>query len=129
MNHVDLARALRKISTPTERKLWHWLRHRYLHGYKFRRQHPVGRYILDFYCPVLRLCIEVDGGVHDEEAKRQRDEMRTKELEELGITVLRLRNEYVHDQPDGAWECIVAKVRELEAPHPSPLPAWRGEGT
>ena len=129
MTIVERARTLRQLSTPTERTIWHWLRHRYLHGFKFRRQHPIGRYILDFYCPVLRLCIEVDGGVHDVFAKHLRDEQRTRELERLGITVLRLRTEYVREQPEGAWECIVAKVLELGAPHPSPLPARRGEGT
>ena len=113
MDAVNFARALRKVSTPTERKIWHWLRHRYLHGYKFRRQHPIGRYILDFYCPALGLCIELDGGVHDMPGRLRRDEERTRQLERMGITVLRLRNEYVRDQPDGAWECIVAKVLEL----------------
>jgi very-short-patch-repair endonuclease len=55
MSLVAHARRLRKQSTPAEKTLWHWLRHRYLNGYKFRRQHPVGRYILDFYCVELKL--------------------------------------------------------------------------
>ena len=108
-----LARTLRKQPTPAERTLWHWLRHRYLGGYKFRRQHPVGPYVLDFYCAELRLCIEVDGGVHDEALRIVRDDARTDDLEARGITVLRVRNEWVREQADGCWDFIVDAVIQV----------------
>lgn len=109
----ELARVLRKHLTPTERLLWHWLRHRYLGGYKFRRQHPIGPYILDFYCAELKLCLEVDGGVHDTPERIARDEARTRFLNSLGITVTRIRNEHIREQRDGAWDAIVDAIVRL----------------
>ena len=118
---VDRARELRKLSTNAEFKIWRWLRHRYLHGYKFRRQHPIEDYILDFYCAALKLCIEIDGVSHDTDARVLRDERRTQFLEARGIRVLRLRNEYIDEQPDGAWDCIVMAVNEVvRESRPSP---------
>jgi very-short-patch-repair endonuclease len=99
MEAIEFARTLRQAPTAAEKKVWRWLRHRQLRRFKFRRQHPVGPYVLDFYCPELRLCIEVDGAVHD--YRYAKDVVRTQFLEELGITVLRLTNEYVRKQPDG----------------------------
>jgi len=61
---MSRARYLRKNATPAEQKLWRHLRNREIAGYKFRRQHPVGPYVLDFYCPAARLAIEVDGSGH-----------------------------------------------------------------
>jgi very-short-patch-repair endonuclease len=107
---IDLARDLRQHSTWAERLLWHWLRHRYLGGYKFRRQHPFASYVLDFYCVELRLCLEVDGGVHDEPSRVARDEVRTRVLEQYGVRVVRIRNESIREQPDGSWDFIVDAV-------------------
>ena len=64
MDAIEFARSLRRTATPAEKKVWRWLRHRSLRHLKFRRQHPVGPYVLDFYCADLRLCIELDGAVH-----------------------------------------------------------------
>jgi len=85
------ARELRRVMTPAEARLWDGLR-----GWKvakFRRQHPLERFILDFYCPAARLCVEVDGGVHD--VLEERDAARTAHLATLGIRVIRFRNEEV----------------------------------
>jgi len=102
------------------------LRGRYLLGHKFRRQYVVESYILDFYCAELRLAIEVDGTAHDTDARGARDAARTRALEQRGITVLRLRNELVREQPDGAWSLIVDAVeaagREQRRPERRPSP-------
>src|SRR5215203_1150499 len=97
------ARELRRCSTVTERKIWHWLRHRYLGGHKFRRQHPIGCYVLDFYCAELKLCIEVDGRSHDTDASALYDAKRTSYLAAHGVTVVRLLNQHIREQPDGSW--------------------------
>ena len=116
---VDRARELRKASTAAERKIWHWLRNRYLGRYKFRRQRPVDDYILDFYCAELKLAIDVDGASHDTEEKAVYDAKRTQFLNARGISVLRLRNEHIDEQPDAAWDLIVDAVKLRES-RPSP---------
>src|SRR5215211_3637255 len=87
------ARDLRKRMTPAERRLWSVLRDGRLLGAKVRRQHPAGRFILDFYCPAARLAIEVDGEIHSHQAEY--DEGRTAYLESCGVRVIRFRNEEV----------------------------------
>ena len=109
---TERARELRRGSTAAERKIWYWLRHRYLGGHKFRRQHPIDDYILDFYSPELKLCVEVDGQSHDTESSVRYDAERTRKLTTHGVTVVRLRNEHIDEQPDGAWSLIVAAVDE-----------------
>ncbi len=81
--------------TPAEKRLWSALRNKQLDGLKFRRQHPVGNFILDFYCPACKLVIEVDGKIHDRPSQINRDRARTAKLMEYGYTVLRFRNEQV----------------------------------
>lgn len=91
------AAELRKSMTYAEKVLWQQLRNRKMEGLKFRRQHPVNIFILDFYCHEKKLAIEVDGGIHQSEDQREWDENRTFELNEFGITVLRFANEEVID--------------------------------
>ncbi len=87
------ARNLRKQSTIPERKLWQVLRNRKLAGLKFRRQHPIGKYIVDFFCSEAELVVEVDGDSHDERAYRY-DMQRQKYLEEEhGYKVFRVTND------------------------------------
>lgn len=81
------ARQLRRSQTDAERKLWTRLRARQVNGLKFRRQHPIGRYIVDFCCPEHQLVVELDGGHHARQARA--DEHRTKFLVQLGYRVLR----------------------------------------
>jgi very-short-patch-repair endonuclease len=87
---LNRARELRKNPTDAERKLWAHLRLRQIGGYKFRRQHPLGPYIVDFVCIEKKLIVEVDGGQHDE--KRFYDAKRDKWLEEKGFKVIRFWN-------------------------------------
>lgn len=87
------ARQLRQHLTPAEAQLWSTLNCRQLAGLKFRCQHPVGRFIVDFYCPSCKLVIEVDGDIHlQQEAS---DEARTEKLRSFGYQVLRFTNEDV----------------------------------
>jgi very-short-patch-repair endonuclease len=89
----EAARTMRRNSTPAEEALWGALQKKQVAGLRFRRQHPVGRFVLDFYCPSHKLVIEVDGAVHD--LQQERDSERTKILETHGLRVLRFRNEEV----------------------------------
>lgn len=87
------ARELRHEMTPAETMLWTRLRRKDLHGFKFRRQHPLGPFIVDFCCPVHRLIVELDGPIHDRQT--QHDAARTEQLEQFGYRVIRFRNEEV----------------------------------
>lgn len=89
------AKELRKEQTPAEAMLWRVLRQRAVNGLKFRRQHPLDGFILDFFCPEARLCVELDGGIHD--ARQERDAARTEQLQARGLRVIRFRNEEVED--------------------------------
>lgn len=88
----DLRQALRHSPTEAEARLWSKLRRSQLAGKKFRRQHSVGNYILDFYCPEVRLAVELDGSVHSHPVAAERDIARTRFLEELNVRVLRFEN-------------------------------------
>ena len=89
------AHYLRQVKTEAEEKLWQSLRNRKLMNLKFRRQHPFGNYVLDFYCHQIKLCIEADGGIHNEKDIKEYDIERTKILNENGITVLRFTNQEI----------------------------------
>jgi len=89
----NLAKSLRKEATPAEQKLWQYLRNRNLFDLKFRRQHPIGPYVVDFFCHEYKLIVEVDGGIH--ELKRRSDQARTKWLEEQHYRLVRFKNEDV----------------------------------
>jgi very-short-patch-repair endonuclease len=90
---VPSARDLRKRQTSAEVAMWRLLRDRRLDGVKFRRQHPIGPFVVDFCCPASRLVIELDGMIHDELVEQ--DEERTRQLEASGYRVVRFRNEEV----------------------------------
>jgi len=91
--HKEAARALRQPLTPAEHVLWQALRDRKLAGLKFRRQHAVGAFILDFYCPAHKLVVELDGGIHHRQAGY--DEARSAHLSSYGYRLIRFRNEEV----------------------------------
>ncbi len=113
---------LRRDQTDAERKLWMHLRSRQMNGAKFRRQQPIGRYIVDFFCPEQRLVIELDGGHHADQL--QADKRRTDFLVKTGYRVLRFwDNEVLTDT-----EAVLQKINdELKHPSPPPSPS-RGEG-
>lgn len=89
----EKARALRNNATEAENELWRHIRRKQLEGLRFRRQHPVSSFILDFYCHEARLAIELDGPIHNNPDQKSYDEERNKVIESLGIRTLRFKNE------------------------------------
>lgn len=106
----DRRRLLRKEQTEVEKKLWFHIRDRQAHGCKFFRQYGVGPYILDFYCPEVRLAIELDGGQHNEESNKEYDKLRTEFLGAGDIRVLRFWNNEVLMNLEGVLERIAEEV-------------------
>ncbi len=121
------ARRLRRGATDAERTLWQRLRARRLGGLKFRRQHVVGRYILDFYCHECRLAVELDGGQHYEAEQRRRDDARTAFLEDRGVAVLRYSNLEALRETEAVLEDILRRSQE-RGPQENPSPPRRGRG-
>jgi very-short-patch-repair endonuclease len=121
---VDAARELRRRSTPAERALWAALRGRQLNGMKFRRQHAVGRYVLDFWCPEHKLVVELDGGVHDRSDVVASDIDRMEHLAAYGYRVIRFRNDEVFNSLESVLQRISAATASSRSP---PLPKL-GEG-
>lgn len=118
-NNIDKCRKLRKNQTDAENKLWRILRDRQLNGIKFRRQFSVDRYILDFYSPEHKLCIEADGGQHYEDRGRQKDEIRTQELSLLGIQILRFSDNEILNNIEGVCEMILKAIEKSKIKTPS----------
>ncbi|MBU0502073.1 MAG: endonuclease domain-containing protein [Candidatus Margulisbacteria bacterium] len=111
------AKTLRREQTKAEKLLWGYLNNRGVGGAKFRRQHPVNRFILDFYCPAKKLAIEIDGGIHD--IQKEYDFARQQTLEAKGIRFIRFKNEEVLD----ALDSVIKKIKFALSPSPP-----RGEG-
>ena len=120
------AKAFRRVMTPPEARLWSCLRASRFRGIKFRRQHPVGPYILDFYCASAHLAVEVDGSVHDSPEAGLHDQRRTAWLGTQGIKVIRLRAEDVRTELEGVLGFIGEAVRaRLHAPPTASPPPGR----
>jgi very-short-patch-repair endonuclease len=98
----DFAKRLRRNQTDAERVLWFRLRDRRLAGCKFKRQVPIDRYVVDFFCAEAKLIVEIDGGQHDQQ--RERDSDRTATLEAMGYLVLRFWNNEVMQNTAGVLE-------------------------
>ncbi len=105
------AKSLRRQMTPAEKKLWMAIRGKKLKAMKFRAQHPVGRFILDFFCPEKKLAIEIDGGIHD--SQRDRDKERDDLLARYGYRVVRFQNEDVLQDLSGVLRKIMEVAREI----------------
>jgi len=114
---------LRNNSTPAEKRLWSLLQNSNLGGYKFRRQHSVGPYILDFYCPSKRLAVELDGDSHFTDEAIEYDHERTTYLNASGIKVLRFLNTDVYDNPNAVCERILGEIKGEELT-PEPYHPW-----
>jgi len=123
-NQTYFARKLRQQLTDAERTLWARLRNKQLQGVRFRRQQPIGLYIVDFICLDRRLIVEVDGGQHNERKGRQEDIERTKCLQTNGYRVLRFWNNDVLMNMEGVLGRITLA---LSHPHPA-SPLMEGEG-
>jgi very-short-patch-repair endonuclease len=121
------ARANRRRPTDAEARLWSRLRDRRLQGWKFRRQFPVGTFILDFYCPDASLAVELDGGGHALQVSAVYDDARRAWLAKNGIRVLRFWNDQALAQTETVLEQILealeaSRYSPLTPPHPHPLP-------
>ena len=106
-------RELRRNSTRAEAFLWTVLRKSQLDGKKFRRQHSIGPYIVDFYCPECRVIVELDGAVHAGLLAAERDIRRTQFLKNLGMEILRYENEQVLKNRESVIESIRAVLRSM----------------
>ena len=102
----ELAKKLRNNVTPTEMILWGRLKENFP-GLKFRRQHPISLYIADFYCHTEKLIIEIDGSIHDLKEVKSNDEIRQKDLEDLGLKVLRFSTQEIN-------HCIHIVLKTIE---------------
>jgi very-short-patch-repair endonuclease len=107
---------LRSKLTPAEAKMWTMLKNSKLDGRKFRRQHSVGRYILDFHCAAERLAIELDGSHHFSGAGAFYDRERRLFLEEFGINVIRFENKLVFDEPEWVIEVVRSQFGWFDRP-------------
>jgi len=114
--NIEKSRKLRKNQTDAERKLWSIIRNRQLNGVKFRRQFSIGRFILDFYSPEYRLGIEVDGGGHYKDEERVRDELRTKELSEVEVEILRFSDLDILKNMEGVYQVILKTIENKGKP-------------
>jgi imidazole glycerol-phosphate synthase subunit HisF len=107
------ARQLRKLETVAEKLLWSHLSKNQLMGLQFRRQHPINRFIADFYCPKIKLVIELDGSIHDIPEYQVHDIGRSEVLNDFGITVIRFTNEQILEEIDSTIEQIRITVKKL----------------
>jgi very-short-patch-repair endonuclease len=122
---LEAARSLRKNMTDAEQLIWHCLRRKQLGGFRFRRQHPVGRFVLDFFCCEAKLAIELDGAQHNEPDARLRDNERTSFLQQDGFRVIGFWNNEVLENLEGVLEKIYSLLQ-----HPPPnLPPLGGGDT
>ena len=126
---VERARQLRKGATATEEMLWDCLRDRRLGRAKFRRQHPFGRYIADFYCPEARLVIELEGGVHNLAPQREYDAIRQEVITQQGVRILTFQNAEIISDRDATLSKIRAALSKAAVVISTPLSPWeRGRG-
>ena len=113
--------------TESEELVWERIRKKQLQGMRFRRQVSIGGYVVDFYCPRLRLAIEIDGSSHDRLENREYDALREETLTELGVHVLRFRNEQVVGELDLVAREIAAVTAKLQSERPEPFPLTKGK--
>lgn len=116
-NKYLLARNLRKNMTPQERKLWSKIRNKQFHGLAFRRQYPMGEYIVDFICREIKLIIEIDGGQHNFNENIEYDTKRTQFLNSLGYEVIRFWDNDINNNIEGVMQYLEAKI----SPHLNPF--------
>jgi len=128
---LQFARDLRQRQTDAENLLWRVVRNRSLDGFKFRRQKPLGPYIVDFYCAEAKLAVELDGGGHLDEPQILHDRQRDSFLGRKGVLVLRYSNRELFTETEAVLEDIWNALQERGpscAPSPCPSPAKRERG-
>jgi very-short-patch-repair endonuclease len=110
---LEKRRKLRRKETYVEKIVWLHLRGRQILGYKFRRQYSVDHFVIDFYCPELKLAVEIDGDVHEIPEQKNYDKARQKYLEAFGIKFVRIKNEEFLGNPNKAFSKIEKKIISL----------------
>lgn len=110
----EFAQQMRKEPTKAESILWTYLSGKQMQGLKFRRQHPLDNFILDFYCHEIKLSIEVDGEIHQNEMQATYDKERTKYLQDKGINELRFKNETIINRITDALNEIEKTIRQIK---------------
>src|SRR3954453_8168327 len=131
---VKNARAFRKRSTDAGKLLWSRLRNRQVQGLKFRREHPIGDRVVDFFCAEAQLAIELDGSGHGRHLNQVADPERELELHEKSVRLIRFWNREVTDNLDGVVNAIIYAIDPEKSlwppsstgPHPNPLPVGQG---
>ena len=114
----DRAKELKKRETKAEKILWEYLRAKKINGFKFRRQHPIERFVVDFYCHKAKLVIEIDGSIHNLEDVIERDKGRAAEIEKYDLKIIRFRNEEVVNK----IEYVIEEIKkQLLTPEHDPL--------
>jgi len=111
----QFARKLRNESTQSEIKLWGYLRNKQIYGYRFTRQKPIGKYIMDFFCNKLQLAIELDGYSHQFDDVFEKDKRKEEQLKKIGITVLRFQDTEVMNDMDNVLRSIEIFIENFEA--------------
>ncbi|MGQ1947086.1 endonuclease domain-containing protein [Geofilum sp. OHC36d9] len=108
---IERAQKLRKRMTKAEKEMWNLLNQENFTNYKFRRQHPIDIFIVDFYCHQAKLVIEIDGGYHLTKEQQEKDINRSAVLKRLGIKILRFTNEDVHNQKGNTTKIILETLK------------------
>jgi very-short-patch-repair endonuclease len=124
---LSRVRQLRHNTTDAEQYMWSILRDRQMEGFKFRRQHPIAPYVVDFFSHEAGLIIELDGGQHNEHGAHAKDVARTHFLEGKGYKVLRFWNNDVLEDMEGVFD-VISQTLAAVVPHPNPLPGGEGSG-
>jgi very-short-patch-repair endonuclease len=126
---IDFVRTLRTGQTDPESLFWHLLRDRRLLGLKFRRQHPMPPYVLDFYCDEIKLAVELDGGQHNQDEIATRDAERDRIVAKHGIELVRYWNHDVMLRTENVLEDLVERaLKRRPSPGPAGHPLPEGEG-
>ena len=109
-----LAKILRKNSTIQEKRLWNLIKNHKFHGLKFKRQQPIGNYIVDFICKEAKIIIEIDGGHHNETENTESDIIRTQYLEQKGYKVIRFWNNEIYENIEGVIKKLEQEINPLQ---------------
>ena len=107
-----IASELRKNMTEAEKLVWEKVRKKQILGLRFRRQHPIDKYVVDFYCHSTRLVVEIDGGVHLTHENKEYDKVRTMDLENLDLTVIRFSNKQVLENIKEVIDSITSMTKK-----------------
>ena len=97
---------MRKIETRAEKLLWIRLRNRQVAGFKFRRQHPIGYFVSDFYCHEIKLIIELEGKIHDKKEQKEYDKLRKELIETWGYKIINFRNRQIYNDIENVMQCV-----------------------